>query len=145
MAVDLEKFAFSFSHAIIKLQDVQFTGIKHISFKQEIHREATYGTSRKPQKRSAGQLGLGEGTLTFSDLEEGMQFFSALGDDPTLAIFTVDCTLTNEAGQTRSFECLSCCLNNFDGNFEAGAEALSLELPFDFMLLKIDGKEFARN
>jgi hypothetical protein len=145
MALDLERFAFSFSHAIIKLQDVQFTGIKHIGFKQDIHREATYGTSRKPQKRSAGQLGLGEGTLMFSDLEEAMQFYNALGDDPTLTLFSVDCTLTNEAGQTRSFECLSCCLSAFEGDFEAGAEALSLNLPFDFLLLKIDGREFARS
>lgn len=145
MAVDLEKYAFSFSHAIIKLQEVQFTGIKHVGFKQDIHREATYGTSRKPQKRSAGQLGLGEGTLTFSDLEEAMQFYTALGADPSLALFSVDCTLTNEAGQTRSFECLSCALTAFEADFEAGAEALHLDLPFDFMNLKIDGKEFARN
>jgi len=144
VAVDLEKYAFSFSHATIKLNERQFTGIERVGFKQDIAREATYGTSRKPQKRSAGQLGLGEGTATFSDLEEAMQFYGELGDDPSLALFSVDCTLANEAGQVRTFECLSCALTGFEGDFEAGAEALSLELTFDFMLLKIDGKEFAR-
>lgn len=144
MALDLEKFAFSFSHAVIKLNGKQFTGIKHISFKQDVHREATYGTSRKPQKRSAGQLGMGEGHLTFSDLEEAMQFYDALGADPTLALFSAECTLANEAGQVRQFECLSCVVAGFDADFEAGAEALSLEIPFEFLLLKIEGKEFAR-
>jgi len=33
-------------------------------------------------------------------------------------------------------------LSGFSGNFEAGADALSLDMPFSFMLLKIDGKEF---
>lgn len=145
MALDLEKFAFSFSHGVIKLNGNQFTGIKHLAFKQEVHREATYGTNRKPQKRSAGQLGMGEGSITFSDLEEAMQFYTALGDDPTLALFSCECTLANEAGQVRQFECLSCVIAAFDADWEAGAEALSLDIPFEFMLLKVDGKEFARS
>lgn len=144
MALDLEKYAFSFSHAIIKMGDKQYTGIKKISFKQDISREATYGTSRKPQKRSAGQLGLGEGMCTFSDLEEAMQFYTDLGDDPSLTLFEVDCTLANEAGQVRTFVCRSCALTGFEGDFEAGADALSLDMPFDFMLLIVDGKEFSR-
>ncbi len=144
MALDLEKFAFSFSHAVIKCNGRQFTGINELSFKQEVHREATYGTSRKPQKRSAGQLGMGEGHAKFSDLEEAMQFYDSLGVDPTLAVFAVECTLANEAGQVRQFECLSCVISGFDAGFEAGAPALSLEIPFEFMLLKIEGKEFAR-
>jgi hypothetical protein len=143
-AVDHEKFAFSFSHAIIKVGDKQYTAISAINFNQEVAREAVYGTSRKPLKRSAGQVQMGEGSLTFSDLETAMEFYDELGDDPSLKVFSVDCTLSNEAGNVRSFECLSCCITGFDGSFEAGAAALSLEVPFDFLLLKIDGREFAR-
>lgn len=142
--VDYTQYAFSFSHAIIKLAEVQFSSISAIQFSQDIDRSAVYGTSRKPLKRSAGQLQMGEGTLTFSDVEEAMQFFAALGDEPSLAIFSIDATLNNEAGQVRSFECLSCALAGFTANFEQGADALSLDIPFTFMLLKIDGKEFAR-
>jgi hypothetical protein len=87
---------------------------------------------------------MGDGSVTFSDLEEAMQFYDDLGDDPSLALFSVDVTLSNEAGQVRSFECLSCALSGFAANFEAGADALSLELPFDFLRLKVNGKEFAR-
>lgn len=144
MAVDYEKYAFSFSHAIIKLADVQFSAISGFEVSQDIDRSAVWGTSRKPLKRSAGQLQMGEGTVTFSDLDEALSFIGALGDDPSLALFSVDATLTNEAGQTRSIECLSCALKGFSANFEAGADALSLEVPFTCMLLKIDGKELAR-
>jgi hypothetical protein len=144
MAVDHENYAFSFSHAVIKCNEKQYTALSNVSFSQDIDRSAVYGTSRKPLKRSAGQLQMGEGALTFSDLEEGMTFFSDLGDDPSLALFSVDVTLANEAGQVRSYELLSCALSGFSGNFEQGADALSLEVPFSFMLLKVDGREFAR-
>jgi hypothetical protein len=142
---DIEKYAFSFSHAIIKANDKQYSAISNVSLNQEIDRSAIYGTSRNPLKRSAGQLQLGEGSLTFSDVEQGMQFIADLGDDPSLATFSVDVTLSNtQTGQVRSYEALSCSLSGLSVNFETGADALSLEIPFDFMRLKVDGKEFAR-
>jgi hypothetical protein len=144
MAVDHENYAFSFSHAIIKLNDKQYTAISNVSFSQDIDRGFVYGTSRKPLKRSAGQLQPGEATITFSDLEEAMTFYDDLGDDPSTAIFSCDVTLANEAGQTRSCELISCALAGFSANFEQGADALSLEIPIDFMILKVNGREFAR-
>ncbi len=144
MAVDYENYAFSFSHAIIKLNEKQYTAISAISFSQDVERSAVYGTDRKPLKRSAGQLSLGEGSITFSDLEEGMAFYSALGDDPSLALFSCDVTFSNENGDTRSFELLSCALSGISGDFEQGADALGIELPFSFMAIKVDNAEFAR-
>jgi hypothetical protein len=144
MAVDYENYSFSFSHAIIKLNEKQYTAIGKITFNQDVERAAVYGTGRKPLKRSAGQLKLGEGTVSFSDLEEGMSFYSDLGDDPSLALFSCDVTFANEAGQTRSFELLSCALSGIQGDFEQGADALGLELPFSFLAIKVDGAEFAR-
>ena len=143
MSIDLERFAFSFSHAIIKVDDRQFTGVSSIEFSQDVDRSAVYGTSRKPLKRSPGQLQLGDGTITFSDLEESGQFFEALGSNPTAKVFNVDVTFSNEQGDIRSFECVSCALKGFSASFEAGADALGLDVPFDFLGLKIDGVEFA--
>lgn len=143
MAVDYENYAFSFSHAIIKLNETQFTAISAVSFSQDVEREAVYGTDRRPLKRSAGQLSLGEGSITFSDLEEGMSFYAALGENPSAALFSCDVTFSNENGDTRSFELLSCALSGISGDFEQGAEALGVEFPFSFMSIKIDGAEFA--
>lgn len=142
--IDYEKFAFSFNHAIITLNEKQFSAISAVQFSQAIDRSAIYGTSRKPLKRSAGQLQMGEGTVTFSDLDEAMSFYAALGTDPSASLFSLNIQLANEAGQTRAYECLSSALSGFNANFEQGADALSLEMPFTFMLLKVDGKEFAR-
>ena len=144
MAVDLESYAYSFSHAIIKLEDSQYTGISNVTFDQQIERGVVYGTLRKPLKRAAGQVQLGEGSITFSDLREAMSFYSSLGDEPSAAVFTVDVTLANSNGDTDSFELQSCTLSGFSANFEQGADALGLELPFNFMHLKVNGKDFVR-
>lgn len=144
MSVDLQQYAFSFSHATIKLKDKQYTAIKGIDFKQDVDRAAVYGTNRAPLKMSAGQLKLGDANVNFSDLEEAMTFYSDLGDDPSLAIFAVDFTVSNEAGQVRSFELLGCSLGGFSAKFEQGADALGLELPIQFLRLKVDGKSFAQ-
>lgn len=144
MSVDLQNYAFSFSHATIKLRDKQYTAIKGIDFKQDVDRAAVYGTNRAPLKMSAGQLKLGDANVNFSDLEEAMTFYSDLGDDPSLAIFAVDFTVSNEAGQVRSFELLGCSLGGFSAKFEQGADALGLELPIQFLRLKVDGKSFAQ-
>lgn len=143
MAVDYENYAFSFSHAIIKLNERQFTAISNVSFSQDIERSAVYGTDRKPLKRSAGQLSLGEGNVQFSDLQEGMEFYSALGSNPSAALFSCDVTFSNQNGDTRSFELLSCALSGISGDFEQGADAMGIEFPFSFMAIKVDGAEFA--
>lgn len=143
MAVDYENYAFSFSHAIIKLNERQFTAISNVSFNQDVERSAVYGTDRKPLKRSAGQLSLGEGSVTFSDLEEGMEFYSALGSNPSAALFSCDVTFSNQNVDTRSFELLSCALSGISGDFEQGADAMGIEFPFSFMAIKVDGSEFA--
>jgi hypothetical protein len=144
MAVDLENYAYSFQHAIITLEGTQFTGISSITFSQTIERGVVYGTLAKPLKRARGQVQLGEGTITFSDLKEAMQFYSALGDEPSAALFTADVTLANSNGDVDSFELQSCTLSSFAANFESGSDALGLELPFNFMHMKINGKDFVK-
>lgn len=140
MAVDLQGFAFSFSHAIIKLNNNQYTAIESISYDQSLDRSAVYGTDVSPLKRTKGQLGLGEGTITFSDLEEAFRFMESLGDDPMGKTFEVSITLANEAGDTRSIELLSCALTGFGGDYSQGADALQQEIPFDYMRTKVNGK-----
>ncbi len=141
--VDLENYAYSFSHAIIKVGDKQYTAISNVSFSQGIERGVVYGTSAKPLKRSRGQVQLGEGTITFSDLKEGMTFLNDLGDEPSAATFTVDVTFTN-GEDTDSFELQGASLSEIAGNFEQGADAMALELPFEYMHTKINGKDFVR-
>ena len=145
MAIDAENYAFSFSHAIITANGTQYTGIDSVAASQSIDRGVVRGTSRKPQKRAAGELAIGEGTINFSDLKEFHEFYGGLGDDPSKATFAVFVVLENEAGDTVSYEYIGCALNGLNMSFEAGADALSSEVPFSFLAVKVDGREFARD
>lgn len=143
---DLNQFAFSFSHGTITLNDVIFTGIGSISGDQSIDRSAVYGTARGPSAMSQGQVGLGEGSVTFNDLKEGMEFYKTLADsaaDASRAIFACEYTLENSAGETIRIDMIACSLSNFSFDFENGADALGIEFPFNFMRMKVDGREFA--
>ena len=143
MSSSLSGFAYSFSHAIIKFDDKQYTGLKSIKFSQDVDRAVTRGASRKPEKKTEGELQLGDGTASFSDLSDAMRFLKALGKNPSGKMFAIDATFANTStGETASFEMLGCSLSGFEASFEQGADAMGLDIPFDFMMLKIDGVEF---
>lgn len=138
---DHEGFAFSFSHARIVMNDKQYIAIKNVKVSQPLEEAAVFGASNKPLRRTAGQLQMGDGNVTFSDFEEANTFLSDLGDRPLLKLFNVDYTLVNEQGLVRGVECISCRLTSFTLDHEQGADALGLEYPFSFMTLKVNGKE----
>lgn len=146
---DLTGFKTSYSHGTLKLNDVVYGGVSNVSFSQGIERSAVYGTSKSPLGKSQGQVGLGEGTITFSDAEEASIFFDALeasADDLTNAVFSVDWTTDRGNGTTvRSYEFLGCSVTSISGDFEQGADALSVEMPFDFLVMKRDGVEIAKS
>lgn len=145
MAVDLNTPKMSFSNGIVKLDDKIYSAISNISASQGVERSAVYGTGRAPQGKSQGQIQMGEGSLTFSDIVEGHEFLAALrasGGEASLATFSCEWTLSDSAGNVVSREAIGCNLTEYAFDDEAGGDALTLELPFDFLRLKIDGAEF---
>lgn len=142
MSQDLTKFAYSFSHGIIRVDERQFTDIDNIALSQELTEAAVYGTDARPLKRSAGQFGLGQGQLKFSDMGEAGDFFFALGDDPFFKLFTVTYQLAR-GSDLREFEALGCRIVKLGIDHSAGAEAVSMVYPFSFLKLRVDGREFA--
>ena len=141
--VDFSGYAFSFSHAIITMNGVQYTGIGGVSINQDLDEGAVYGTSYKPLKRSAGRLQMGRGRLTFSDYEEGAEFFSSLGVAPFLSIFELSYVLNNPDGGLRVILCNSCRLTGFSVDHQATGEALNSVYPFSFLDMLIDGIPFS--
>jgi hypothetical protein len=141
MALDYTNYAFSFSHAIVKVDDRQFVGVRSVSVNQELTESAIYGTDVRPLKRSVGQLSMGRGQLVFSDYQEGTDFFKYLGAEPFKALWALDYSLAREDGTTRSIECQACRLTGFGVEHEAGADGLSITFPFSFMAMKVDGTD----
>jgi hypothetical protein len=141
MALDLVGFAYSFSHAIVRVNERQFTDVSAVSISQELTEAAVYGTDARPMKRSVGQLSMGQGQLTFSDMGEATDFFATLGDEPFMALWALDYALTKPDGSFRSVECLSCRLTSFGIEHQAGGDALGMNFPFSFLQVKVDGRD----
>jgi hypothetical protein len=142
MAVDLNTPKMSFSNGVVKLNDKIYTAIGNISATQGVDRSAVYGTGRAPQGKSAGQVQLGEGSLTFTDLVEAHEFYSDLRDtasDASLATFACEYTLSDGVGNVVSYELVGCNLTEFSFEHENGADALTIDMPFDFLRMKVDG------
>jgi hypothetical protein len=137
--LDYNNYAFSFSHAIVRVNERQFVGVQSVSVNQELTESAIYGTDARPLKRSVGQLSLGRGQLVFSDYQEGTDFFKSHGVEPFKALWALDYTLAREDGTTRSIECQSCRLTGFGIEHESGPDGLAITFPFSFMAMKVDG------
>ncbi len=139
MATDLFGFAYSFSHAIVRVNERQFTDIRAVTASQEVNEAAVYGTDARPLKRSVGQLQMGRGQLTFSDMGEAVDFYSALGDQPMMQPFQLTYQLTKPNGDAITIECISCRLTATTLDHSAGADALGMAFPFSFMKMQING------
>jgi hypothetical protein len=139
MATDYQSYALSFSHAIVRVDERQFVGVRSVGVNQELTESAIYGTDLKPIKRTIGQLQLGRGNLVFSDYLEGTDFFKSLGVSPFTRIWTLDYALQREDGTTRSIECQGCRLLSFGVEHENGPDGLEVQYGFSFMNMKVDG------
>lgn len=139
MALDFQNYAFSFSHAIVRVDERQFVGLRSVSVNQELTESAIYGTDSRPLKRTVGQLQMGRGNLVFSDYQEGTDFFGSLGASPFTRLWNLDYTLQREDGTTRSIECKGCRLLSFGVEHENGADGLEIQYGFSFMAMKVDG------
>lgn len=139
MALDLSSFAYSFSHAVIKVNDRQYSDVSAVSISQDLSEAAVYGTDVRPLKRSVGQLSLGKGSFTFSDMGEAIDFYRALGDQPFLALWSLDYSLSKTDGSFRTIECRSCRLTSLGIDHSAGADALGMTYPFSFLQCRVDG------
>ncbi len=138
MAVDLNNFAYSFSHAQIRIGGKQFVGIRNVSVNQDLVESAVYGTDAQPIGRSVGRVEMGRGSITFSDFEEGSDFWESLGNQPLLAIWDLDYALVKDDGQVRSIACTSCRITSVGVEHDNGPDALEVAFPFSFLRLKIN-------
>lgn len=145
MARDLVNAALSFAHAIVRVDDRLYTGVRAVHVNQELNESAVYGTDIGPLKRSLGQVQMGRGQLIFSDTEDAFEFVSQLGASgpPFQKIWSLDYILAREDGLTKRVEALGCRITTLGLEHEAGADALEVSFPFSFLALRVDGQETA--
>ena len=137
---DLEGFAYSFASAELSLNGNIYTAVTGVSFEQGTEEGTVKGTSPYPIARTVGTLGLGTGTITFSDDRERLDFIDDLGDGYREVIWGLTWILKGKDERQVKLECISCRVLNNPIDHSEGAEALAGEVEFSFMTHKINGK-----
>ncbi len=137
---DTGALGWSMSRAEIALNGKIYTAIINISIDQPTEEGVIEGTSPFPLGRSAGTMGLGEGTVTFSDEGERMEFLDDLGDGWRDQIWGATYILRKTDGQTKKIECISCRVLSNPIDHAKGSDALGGDIVFSFLNHKINGK-----
>ena len=138
---ETEGFALSFSRAELTLKGRVYTAITAVNASQPTEEEAIMGTSPGPLGRTEGSMNLGEGTITFSDERERMDFIDELGDGYRKQLWGLSWVLSDsEGGNQKKIECAGCRVLDAEIAHEQGAAPLGGDITFSFMSHKINGK-----
>ena len=137
---DTEGFAFDFSRAEIRLGRNIYTAFENVSHNQPIEEGVVFGAAAEPLKRTRGQLQIGEGSLEWSDFEEGMKFLEDLGEGWQEKVFTTTITYSAPGKKPIKVTLNGCRLLDAEFDHGQGADALPMSMPFSFMNRPLNGK-----
>lgn len=139
---ETEAFAYSFARAEITLNKKIYTAIVNVSFDQETESEAVKGTSPYPISQTEGTMGLGSGTITFSDERERLDFIDDLGEAYRNKIWGLSHVIRNTAnGSEKQYKCVGCRVTSNPIDHSEGSEALGGDINFNFMYFTVNGKK----
>ena len=137
---DTQGFAYSFSRGEITLKSRIYSAINSVSFTQTTEEGVVKGTSPFPLARTVGTMGLGEGTITFSDDRERIDFLNDLGEAYREQIFGVSYVMRGSAGDEKKVALIGVRVLDNPIEHEEGADALGGDVAISFMDHTIDGK-----
>src|SRR5690242_1670252 len=138
---DQQDFAFTLVNAEINANGRIWTAITSVNAAQPTEEGEVRGTKVGPLKRTQGTMAMGEGSFTFSDEAERMDFIDALGDGYRDKIWEFVYTLkSKKTGKVFKVECFSCRVLDNPIEHEEGADALGGDVMFSYMNHAINGK-----
>lgn len=138
---ETEGFAYTFARAELTMNGKIYTAISSVEIDQPTEEGVVKGTSPAPLSRTEGTMGLGEGTVTFSDERERMDFINDLGDAYRTKLFTLSWVLKGNAGDETKIACQGCRVLSNPISHEEGADALGGDITFSFLAHTINGKK----
>jgi len=137
---DLERFAYGFGRAEVNLGPAGIvTAITAVNFDQPTTEEGVMGTRPYPILRTEGNMGMGEGSITFSDEAERVRFLTALGNNYRQKIWPLNWTLTASGAPTVEMACVGCRVLGNPIAHAQGEAALGGDVSFSFMYFTING------
>lgn len=139
---DIEGFAYTFGRAEITVNSKIYTAINAVEIDQPTESAAVKGTSPAPLAETEGTMELGEGTLTFSDERERMDFIDDLGDGYRNVKWPLTYVLNGVNGaDSKKIECFGCRVLSNPISHEEGADALGGDITFSFLYHTVNGKK----
>jgi len=137
---ELERFAYSFQNGELNLGRRIYIGVKNISFDQPTEEGVIMGTRAWPLMRTQGSMGLGEGTVEFSEEGARVKLIDALGNGYRDKIWGAKWKLKATGRPVVTVACHSCRLLSNPIDHEEGTDGLGGEITFSFMYFTINGK-----
>lgn len=138
---DTEGFAYSFSRGEITFKGKIYTAIINVEIGQPTEEDFVPGMKGYPLKRSAGKMGMGEGTVTFKDEEERDAFIDDLGDEYREKTWSLSYVRTNKKnGKKSKIACQGCRVLDDPISDSEGEDAIGGDIAFSFMSYTRNGK-----
>jgi hypothetical protein len=136
---DLERFAYGFGRAELNIGAKIVTAISNVQFDQPTTEAGVMGTRPFPILRTEGNMGMGDGTITFSDEAERIAFIEALGNGYRNKIWTLNWTLVSRNSPAVNLACYGCRVLGNPVAHQQGDEALGGDISFSFMYYTVNG------
>jgi|WetSurMetagenome_2_1015567.scaffolds.fasta_scaffold18131_5 hypothetical protein len=115
-----------------------YTFVAKVSFDQPLEEGSINGTHTEVQKRTEGQMKLGNGEIEFLDIAESQRFIGSLGNQWRRKIWNSTWTAWRPGQPSVRFDFLECRVLNEKGDFSEGVESLHETVPFSY-------KKYLRN
>jgi hypothetical protein len=131
--------AYAFQRAELAAGKLILTRISNVKASQPTERSAVKGTSAYPLADTPGTMGLGEGSITFSDAGERQLLINSLGPNYREKPFVLTWIKTAPGRPQITHVCYGCKLKDEAVDDSEGADALGGEAQFSFLRMSTNG------
>ena len=137
---DHEGFAYSFQRAELSCGVSIYVAISNVSFDQPTTEGVVHGTRPYPLMSTEGEMGIGEGSITFSGVGEWARFLEDLGDGWRSKRWSLKWVLTSPGKTAIRKACQGCRVLSNPVDHSGGEEALGGEINFSALSHTVNGK-----
>ncbi len=137
---DANRMGYSFGRAELSLAAKIYTAVTAVNIDQPTTEAAIMGTRPYPLGRTEGNMGMGEGSITFSDDDERMAFLADIGDNYREQVWELNWTLVSKGKNPVNVACFGCRILANPFAHTQGDEALGGDISFSFLYYTVNGK-----
>jgi hypothetical protein len=125
----------------ISLGDKIYVAIENISHSQPVEESSKNGAHGAPILRSRGTMGLGSGSVEWSDIGAAQEFIDDLGDGWAEKTWKATLTYSAKGRPTIKRTLISCRCLDAEEDHASGPDILGTTMPFSFMRREMNGKK----